>query len=79
MTLLLPDRLDDVRVVPLSSGMQRVTRTDGIVLGYLEQLESADETAPRFRAKRMLARERRFALVGDYWTRDDALEALRVI
>lgn len=79
MTLLLPDRIDDIRVVPLASGMLRVTRVDGAVLGYLEQVESTDASAPRFRAKRMLARERRFALVGDYWTREDALEALRVV
>lgn len=76
MTLLLHDRVPEVRVVPLASGMLRVTRPDGTVLGYLEQVDRVD--APRFRAKRMLPRESRFSIVGEYWSRDDAIEALRV-
>ena len=83
MTLLLDGFVHDVRVVSLASGMLRVTRADGAVLGYLEEVAvdgaGADAAAPRFRAKRMLAHERRFAIVGDYWTREDALDALRVV
>ena len=94
MTLLLDGFVHDVRVVSLASGMLRVTRADGAVLGYLEEVavdgagadavagsgaSGADAARPRFRAKRMLAHERRFAIVGDYWTREDALDALRVV
>jgi hypothetical protein len=79
MSLLLHDRLAEVRVVPLANGMHRVTRSDGTVLGYLEQVEQPD--APQYRAKRMLRAggpaADRFWVVGDYWSREDAIEALR--
>ena len=64
-----------VRAVPLNGGLWRVTRHDGMVLGYLEQLdaEAGSEARPRFRSKRMVAREQRFTVLGDYWTADDAV------
>ena len=82
MALLLHDRVPDVRVVSLASGKLRVTRSDGTVLGYLEQVEQERADAPPYRAKRMRpltssSPADRFWVVGDYWSREDAIEALR--
>jgi hypothetical protein len=65
-------RLDPAFVlVPLHRGMWRVTRAGGEVLGYIEELDSADGT--RYRAKRISARLRRFIALGEFWRMDDAV------
>lgn len=61
-----------VHLVPLHSGLWRVTRSDGEVLGYIETLEARDGT--RFRAKRINARHRRFIIIGEFWRMDEAME-----
>jgi hypothetical protein len=63
-----------IRVVQLPSGLQRVTRERGGVLGYVEQREVAG--APRWVAKRMRQSDLAFVELGTFWTRDDALEVV---
>lgn len=65
-----------IAVVQLHEELWRVTRPDGDVLGYVEQLQERDGT--RFRAKRLLVRQRRFVSIGEFWTMDDALDCFRV-
>ncbi|MFP7759996.1 hypothetical protein [Marisediminicola sp. LYQ134] len=62
-------------VVQLHDELWRVTTADGDVLGYVERF-----TAPagqRFRAKRFLARQRRFMVDGEFWAMNDALACFR--
>lgn len=56
--------------VQLHDDLWRVTRASGEVVGYVERI---DEGA-RFRAKRMLVRQRRFVPVGEFWRFADALD-----
>jgi hypothetical protein len=65
-----------IALVPIRNGLWRVTRPDGQVLGYVEAF-----TAPhgeRYRAKRLIARQRRFLVDGEFWTMADAVDCLRV-
>lgn len=64
-----------VATVQLNDDLWRVTRPDGEVLGYVERLTTA--AGLRFRAKRMLQRQRRFLPVGEFWTVDDAMDCFR--
>ena len=64
-----------VAQVQLNDDLWRVTRPDGEVLGYVERLVTA--SGSRFRAKRMLQRQRRFLPVGEFWTVDDAMDCFR--
>jgi hypothetical protein len=48
---------------------------EGDVLGYIERF--ATISGQRFRAKRFLARLRRFMVDGEFWDMDDALECFR--
>jgi len=65
-----------LELIALHGGLTRVLRRDGGVIGYVETI--ADPSGTRFRAKRM----RRpltagFLTVGEFWTADEALDALR--
>ncbi|CAN5372117.1 hypothetical protein BH10ACT7_BH10ACT7_22090 [soil metagenome] len=64
-----------VATVQLNDDLWRVTRPDGEVLGYVERLVTA--AGSRFRAKRMLQRQRRFLPVGEFWTVDDAMDCFK--
>lgn len=64
-----------VATVQLNDDLWRVTRPDGEVLGYVERLTTA--AGSRFRAKRLLQRQRRFLPVGDFWTVDDAMDCFK--
>nr|WP_235929033.1 hypothetical protein [Marisediminicola senii] len=62
----------------LNDGLWRVTGTSGAVVGYVEGLDAgATAGGQRFRAKRFLARQKRFTIDGEFWSMDDALECLR--
>jgi hypothetical protein len=50
----------------------RVTRPSGDVLGYVEQFRV--RAGLRFRAKRFIARQRRFVEMGEFWSMDDAVD-----
>jgi hypothetical protein len=64
-----------VASIQLHDDLWRVTRTDGEVLGYIEQVTTG--AGSRFVAKRMLQRQRRFLPVGEFWTVDDAMDCFR--
>ncbi len=61
-------------LVVLHGGMTRVTRRDGEVLGYVEPIEEG-----RYRAKRLIPRGAQFRVIGDFWTADEAVDALRYL
>ncbi|CAN5296488.1 hypothetical protein BH11ACT3_BH11ACT3_13570 [soil metagenome] len=73
LPLTMPPR--GIEVVPRRGGLWRVARNDGVVLGYVEKVD--DEGAVRYRAKRMLPRAAGFTVIGDFWTADQAVDALR--
>jgi hypothetical protein len=61
-------------LVPLHGGLTRVLRHDGGVIGYVETID--DGAGGRFRAKRLAPRAAGFRVIGEFWTADDALDAL---
>ncbi|MFC5502005.1 hypothetical protein ACFPJ4_07095 [Lysinimonas soli] len=64
-----------ISVLALHGRLSRITRRDGTVLGYVEPIDSAE--GERYRAKRLRARAQGFLVVGDFWTADEAVDALR--
>lgn len=66
---------DTVSAVALGDDLWRITRAGGEVLGYVER--HSTPAGPRFTAKRMLPRQRRFLPVGDFWSLPDALDCFR--
>lgn len=64
-----------LRLVPLHAGLTRVLHRDGSVLGYVEI--APDAAGIRYRAKRMRPRAAGFTIVGEFWSPDEALDALR--
>lgn len=65
----------DVTLVALGEELSRVTRHDGEVLGYVERFEAREGL--RYRAKRYSPTQRRFMMMGEFWSRDDAVETFR--
>jgi hypothetical protein len=61
-----------LHLVQLHDELWRVTRPSGEVLGYLERF--GVRTGVRFRAKRFIARQRRFVEMGEFWSMDDAVD-----
>lgn len=59
----------------LNNGLWRVTRSDGSVLGYVEQPDSAKGGS--FVAKRLGNDRRSFFLLGEFRSFTEALECLR--
>ena len=59
----------------LHDDLWRVTMPEGDVLGYLERFAVRDGL--RFRAKRFIARQRRFIVMGEFWSMDDAIDTFR--
>jgi hypothetical protein len=64
-----------LRIVQVRDDLARVTRANGEVLGYVERHD--DPQGDRFRAKRFIARQRRFVEIGDFWSRGDATDCFR--
>lgn len=64
-----------INLVQLHDELWRVTRTDGDVLGYVESF--LEERGRRFRSKRLIARQKRFVPLGEFWSFDDAVDCLR--
>jgi hypothetical protein len=62
-------------VVQLHDELWRVTLPEGDVLGYVEGFRVTGGL--RYRVKRLLARQRRFMVDGEFWSMDDALECFR--
>ncbi|WP_349897211.1 hypothetical protein [Parafrigoribacterium soli] len=53
----------------------RLTRPDGDVLGYIERF--TEPRGERFRAKRLNSLRRRFLVLGEFWSIDDAIDCFR--
>jgi hypothetical protein len=62
-------------LVQLHDALWRVTRPTGEVLGYVEQIIERDGL--RYRAKRLMVRQRRFVTIGEFWRMDDAVDCFR--
>jgi hypothetical protein len=62
-------------LIQLHDTLWRVTRPSGEVLGYIEQLLESDGL--RYRAKRLIVRQRRFISIGEFWRMDDAVDCFR--
>jgi hypothetical protein len=75
----VPEPLSEVRgglrLVQVRDDLARVTRAGGEVLGYVERLD--DPLGERWRAKRFVARQRRFVEIGEFWSRSDATDCFR--
>ena len=61
-----------ITLVQLHNELWRVTRTSGEVLGYIERF--TEEQGERFRAKRLLVQQRRFVIVGEFWSINEAVD-----
>ena len=64
-----------VATIQLNDDLWRITRPDGEVLGYVERRPTP--SGPRFLAKRMLQRQRRFLAVGEFWEFGAAMDCFR--
>jgi hypothetical protein len=61
-----------ITLVQLHNELWRVTRSTGDVLGYIERFSEAE--GERYRAKRLLVRQRRFIVIGEFWAINDAID-----
>jgi hypothetical protein len=61
-----------IRLTQLHDELWRVTRLDGEVLGYVEQFPVREGV--RYRAKMLMARTRRFVVMGEFWNAEDAVD-----
>jgi len=64
-----------VQVVPLANLRWRVTRGQGQVLGYVDEVEVAD--APRWQSKRMRHGTAQMVVLGEFDSPGDALDMVR--
>jgi hypothetical protein len=64
-----------IAMVQVHDELWRLTRPDGDVLGYIERFN--DPRGDRYRAKRLNALRRRFLVLGEFWSFDDALDCFR--
>ena len=71
----MPTLVDSIALVELGEALWRVTRPDGDVLGYVEAFSTP--AGPKYRAKRMLALQRRFVPIGEFWVMNDAVDCFR--
>lgn len=61
-----------VALIQLHDELWRATQPTGEVLGYVEKFIASD--GARFRAKRLIVRERRFVIIGEFWAFDEAVD-----
>jgi hypothetical protein len=64
-----------IALVKLRGDLWRMTSATGEVLGYVEKFSTS--AGERYRAKRLLARQGRFVVDGEFWSVNDAIECLR--
>lgn len=64
-----------IKLVQLHDDLARVTLPSGEVLGYVERFMHPQ--GERYRAKRFMARQRRFVEIGEFWSRADATDCFR--
>lgn len=68
-------RPSGLRLAPAAPGMWRVLRSDGLIVGHLQACDDARGT--RYRARRYRLDRQVFVDVGEFWSADDAVDALR--
>ena len=61
--------------VRVGDSLWRVVRVGGELLGYIDRIPTPD--GDRFRVRRMLATQRRFIAIGEFWAFDDAIACFR--
>ena len=61
--------------VAVGDSLWRIVRVGGELLGYIDRLATPE--GDRFRVRRMLATQRRFVAVGEFWRFDDAMGCFR--
>jgi hypothetical protein len=64
-----------ISMVQVHDELWRLTRPEGEVLGYIERF--AEPRGERFRAKRLNSVRRRFLVLGEFWSIDDAIDCFR--
>jgi hypothetical protein len=64
-----------IALTRLHNDLWRVTRPAGDVLGYVESFPTPG--GERYRAKRLVPRQGRFLVDGEFWSMNDAVECLR--
>jgi hypothetical protein len=80
MTALSPSELTltsrtSLRLAPAAPGRWRVVESTGRIIGHLDALPHPG--GARYRARRYHAPTRAFRDIGDFWSPDDAVDALR--
>lgn len=65
----------DLRILDVRDDLSRVTRANGEIVGYVDRVDVAGDTA--YRARRYVAAERRFVELPNVWNADDAVDTLR--
>jgi hypothetical protein len=65
----------DLRILDVRDDLSRVTRANGEIVGYVDRVDVAGDTA--YRARRYVAAERRFVELPNVWDADDAVDTLR--
>jgi hypothetical protein len=68
-------RRSGLTIIGLHDDMWRITGATGDVVGYVERFPSPEGL--RFRAKRLLPRQGRFMVDGEFWSMDDAIACFR--
>ncbi|MCU1513394.1 MAG: hypothetical protein JWO10_484 [Microbacteriaceae bacterium] len=61
-----------IQLVQLNDELWRIVRPDGEVLGYIERFRVREGL--RYRSKRLIVRQRRFVAIGEFWSREEALD-----
>lgn len=64
-----------VRLVPVAAALWRVVDPQGRAMGHLQQL--AEPQGERFRARRYHVASGSFRDLGEFWSAQDAVDALR--
>lgn len=72
----VPQFPTSTRLVAAGPALWRVVDANGLVMGHLQEI--ATDAGTRFRARRYHAPSRTFRDVGDFWSREQAIECLRV-
>ncbi|WP_156378762.1 hypothetical protein [Microbacterium sp. Root61] len=63
------------RLLPAGGSLWRVVDARGLVIGHIQEFTDGGDT--RFRARRYRPASRSFLELGDFWSREQAVECLR--
>lgn len=77
-TVIIPRqrvRVGDLELMAVGAAGWRVVESSGRVRGHIDQRDEPEGT--RYRARRYRAATASFFVIGEFWSLDDALAALR--